>query len=154
MPREPIPTWFYVLVAVRKEDRFLVVHEASRGQLWYLPAGRVEAEERLEDAACRETLEESGLNIELTGIVRVEHSVMPYGARVRVIFTARPADDQPPRHDANEHTLEARWVTLDELAGLPLRGYEVVDIFNHLAYGGTVYPLSLLTDEGAPFLKG
>ena len=42
MPREPIPTWCYALVVVRRGERFLLVHESSHGQLWYLPAGRVE----------------------------------------------------------------------------------------------------------------
>jgi hypothetical protein len=38
MPRDPIPTWFFVLVVVRLDNRFLLVHEATHGQLWYLPA--------------------------------------------------------------------------------------------------------------------
>ena len=42
MPREAIPTWFFAIVVVRRGDRFLLVHERKHGQLWYLPAGRVE----------------------------------------------------------------------------------------------------------------
>src|SRR5262249_19177094 len=61
MPREPIPTWFFALVVVRKGNQFLVVHERKHGQLWYLPAGRAELGETLLEAARRETLEETGL---------------------------------------------------------------------------------------------
>ena len=71
MPREPLPTWFYVLVAVRLGRRFLLVREAKHGARWYLPAGRVEPGESLVAAAERETLEEAGIPISVDGIVRV-----------------------------------------------------------------------------------
>jgi len=41
MPREPIQTWYFALVVVRLQHRFLLVHERKHGQKWYLPAGRV-----------------------------------------------------------------------------------------------------------------
>jgi 8-oxo-dGTP pyrophosphatase MutT (NUDIX family) len=62
--REPIPTWFFVLVVVRKENRFLLIQEAKADQPWYLPAGRVEFGEDFITAAKRETQEEAGINIE------------------------------------------------------------------------------------------
>ena len=145
--RDPIPTWYFALVVVRKADRFLVVHERKHGQLWYLPAGRVEPGERLVTAAVRETLEETGVPIVVDGIVRVQHTPMPGGARVRVIFTAHPADDTPPRTTPNDESLGAAWVTLDELERLPLRGPEIVELFAQVAGGATVYPLDLLASE-------
>lgn len=60
MPSEPIPTYFFALVVVRRGGRFLVVHEAKHGQRWYPPAGRVEPGEPLFDGARREVLEETG----------------------------------------------------------------------------------------------
>jgi phosphatase NudJ len=138
-------------VVVRLGRRFLVVHERKHGQLWYLPAGRVEPGETLVDAAVRETLEESGLRVTVESILRIEHSPSPGGARVRVFFVARPLDDTAPRSAPNEHSLEARWVTLDELASLPLRDAEVREVFEHVAHGGPVYPLALLQAEGAPW---
>jgi phosphatase NudJ len=59
MSRTPIPTWYFVLVVVRSEDRYLMVQERKHGQLWYLPAGRVEPGETFVKAALRETLEET-----------------------------------------------------------------------------------------------
>jgi ADP-ribose pyrophosphatase YjhB (NUDIX family) len=150
MSRKAIPTWFFALVIVRKGHRFLVVRERKHGQLWYLPAGRVEAGETMAEGAVREALEESGVPVVLEGVVRVEHSPAPDGTRVRVIYVARPADDTPPIVEPNEHALEARWVTLDELAALEVRGDEVELLFRYVAGGGQVFPLSLLTYEGAP----
>jgi 8-oxo-dGTP pyrophosphatase MutT (NUDIX family) len=151
MPREPIPTWFFVLVAVRRDDQFLLVHERKHGQLWYLPAGRVEPGERLVDAAIRETLEETGVPVELDGVIRVEHTPIGGGTRVRVIFSAHPLDDTPPKSEPDEDSLEAAWVTLADMTRLPLRGIEMVPLFRYLAGGGSVYPLNMLTYEGAPF---
>src|SRR5438874_2122717 len=126
MSREPIPTWFFALVVVRDGDRFLVVHEARHGRKWYLPAGRVEPGESLVAAAHRETLEETGVPIVLEGIVKVEHTPSEDGtARCRVFFVARPADRTPPKSVPDDESLEARWVTLAELALLPLRSGEV-----------------------------
>ena len=67
--RDPIPTWYFVLVVVRRGDQYLVVHESKHGQRWYVPAGRVERGETLDAAALRETLEEAGIPIALDGIV-------------------------------------------------------------------------------------
>jgi 8-oxo-dGTP pyrophosphatase MutT (NUDIX family) len=150
MPRDPIPTHTFVLVVVRRADRFLVLRERKHGQLWYLPAGRVEPGETIERAAFREVFEETGVPVVLTGILKVQHTPFHGGARLRVLFTAQPADDTPPRAWANEHSLEARWVTLEELDGLPLRGPEVRSIFAWVAGGAGVYPLDLLGDEHGP----
>lgn len=150
MPRPPIPTYVFALVVVRSQDRFLLVHERKHGQPWYLPAGRVEPGESIASAALRETLEESGIPVELDGVLRIEHSPHPDGtARLRVFFLAHPVDDRPPKQRPDNESLGAAWVSLHELAGYPLRGDEVRAAIEYVLRGGTVYPLSLLCREGA-----
>ncbi len=152
MAREPARAAFFVLCVVRRGDAFLLVEERGHGGGWYVPAGRVEPGEELVEAARRETLEEAGLAIAIDGILRVEHTPRPDGTRVRVVFAARPADPQAmPRETANEHTLGARFLTLDQIRHLPLRGAEVVDMLEAVAAGAPVAPLSMLTGEGAPW---
>lgn len=153
MARTPIPSWYFALVVVRLGRRFLVVRERKHGQFWYLPAGRVEPGERLVEAARRETLEESGIPVVIEGVLRVEHAPSPDGARVRVFFLARPADDTPPKSIPDEESLGAAWVALEDLDKIPLRGPEVRHIFEAVANGAPVYPLSLLTDEGSSWKK-
>jgi phosphatase NudJ len=119
--------------------------------LWYLPAGRVEAGEKFIEAAKRETLEEAGISIEVNGIIRIEHSPLPNDTRIRLIVSATPTDDTLPKQIPDEESLEAGWFTLEEIKRLPLRGFEVVDIFSYLEKGGFVAPLSMLTWEGEPF---
>jgi 8-oxo-dGTP pyrophosphatase MutT (NUDIX family) len=142
-----IATWYFVLVVVRKADKYLLVHERKHGQTWYLPAGRVEPGEALTDAALRETEEETGIPIALDGIIRVEHRLIPDAARVRVIFTGHAVDERPPKSTADAHSLEARWVTLDEAAALPLRGDDVLHWLKHVATGQPIYPTTVLGDE-------
>lgn len=150
-PRSPIPTWFFAVVIVRKAGRYLLVHERKHGQLWYLPAGRVEPGESFFDAAIRETFEETGVPVVLDGVLRVEHTPSPSGMRVRVIFTASPADDTPPRTTPDEESLGAAWVGLDELHRYPLRGSEVRDVLRYVEEGGHVSPLSAVAFEADPW---
>jgi len=152
MGRNAIPTWYFAVVIVRRGDRFLLVHERKHGQLWYFPAGRVEPGETLIEGARRETLEETGVPVAIDGILRIEHSPTHSGARVRVLYTAHPIDDTPPKSVPDEESLEAGWFTLDELDRLPLRGEEVRRVLGDVARGAPVYPLSLITWEGAPLL--
>lgn len=152
--RKAQPSWFFVLVVVRHEGRFLLVHERKHGQQWYLPAGRVEPGETLVQAALRETKEESGLDVELTGVLRVEHTPSFGGSvRVRVHFLARPKPgaSTEPRREPNEHSLEAKWISMAELKSFELRGEEVREVFEFVEYGGPVAPISLLNEEGAPW---
>jgi 8-oxo-dGTP pyrophosphatase MutT (NUDIX family) len=153
MSRQPLPTWFFVLVVVRLQDRFLVVQERKHGQLWYLPAGRVEPGEDLVAAAHRETLEEAGIRIRLEGILRVEHTPNLNGqCRMRVVFLASPIGSLEPKRVPDQESLGAAWVTLAELASFPLRGEEVRVLFEYVAAGATASPMSLLTAEGAPYV--
>lgn len=152
MAREPIPTWCFVLIAVRRGAEWLLVREAKHGQRWYLPAGRVEPGETFVEAAHRETLEEAGIPIELTGVVRVEHTPRPDGtARCRVILLASPADDTPPKQTPDSESLEADWFRLDQMPTLDLRGREVLDLFAFLATHPPIAPLSFLRPEQAAF---
>jgi phosphatase NudJ len=148
-PKTPIDTWYFALVVVRLGNRFLLVRERKYEQRWYWPAGRVQHGEHLLAGARRETLEESGVSVNLEGILRVEHNPQPHGTRLRVIFMGTPVDDTPPRHLPNEHTLEAGWFSAQEMNLLPLRSQEVMEIAAYVLGGGPVYPLSLLRAEGA-----
>ena len=150
MTREPIPTWFFALVVVRHEGRYLLVHETKHGQKWYLPAGRVEPGESLLCAARRETMEEAGIKPRLDGIVRFEHQATLRRSRLRVVFAAVPEGSTKPKAFADQHSLEAGWFTLEEMRQLDLRGSEVIEFCAYLERGGAIASLDLLSAEGAP----
>lgn len=153
MARDPLLTWFFVLIVVRDADgRFLVLQERKHGQLWYLPAGRVEPGETFGDAAMRETREETGVLVQVDGIIRIEHTPYDDGTvRCRVLLTAHAVDDSQLIQQPNDDALQARWATLDEIRRLPLRSPEVVELFDYVQRGAPIYPVTIITYEGAAF---
>jgi len=99
--------------------------------------------------AQRETREEAGLDITVEGILRVQHTPVDDGsARMRVIFLASPEDGATVDPAGGPDALQARWVTIDEAAELPLRGTEVLEMFEYVMKGHPIHPLSLLGPEG------
>jgi 8-oxo-dGTP pyrophosphatase MutT (NUDIX family) len=148
---QPSPTWVIALVVVRHRDRFVLVNEL-RDRGWYLPAGRVDPGEAIVDGARREVLEESGLEVELDGIVRIEHTPGLGGrdARLRVVFVGHPIGGAL-KSRPDEESLGAAWVRVSELARYRLRSIEVGHHLRHVASGGPIAPIELLTWEGAPY---
>jgi len=147
MGRTPIPTWYFAMAVVRLGPRFLLCQERKYGSTWSIPGGRVEPGEQLVEACLREVLEETSVPVMIDGILRLEHTPSGNGARVRVVFAATPRDDTPPKTVADEESLQARWLTLDEIAQLPLRGSDLRALLESVAAGRAVYPLDLLGRE-------
>jgi ADP-ribose pyrophosphatase YjhB (NUDIX family) len=115
-----------VFVAVRGwGGRLLLVRRIDSG-CWELPGGRVDVGESAEEAAVRETAEEAGVTVLLTGLVGLftdpEHVVQAVDGVVRqqfaVVFRARSIGGVP-RGDGAE-TSDAAWVAIADLRSLPL----------------------------------
>ena len=148
MARVALPTWYFALVVVRRGHRFLLTQERKYGSTWSIPGGRVEPGESWTNAAVREVFEETGVPIQLDGVLRVEHTPGDDGdTRVRILFTGSPIDDTPPKTSADEESLGAAWLTLDEIQKLPLRGAELRALLESVASGRQVFPLELLGSE-------
>lgn len=80
-----------VACVIEREGRFLLVQERVRGRLVLnQPAGHLEAGESLQQAALRETLEETRWQVELTGLVGVYQWQAPDGVHfLRFAFAAQ-----------------------------------------------------------------
>jgi 8-oxo-dGTP pyrophosphatase MutT (NUDIX family) len=147
MSRHPTPTWFFALAIVRQGHRFLLTQERKYGSTWSIPGGRVEPGETMTDACVREVVEETGVPVRLDGIYRIEHAPGTSGARIRVFFAASPCDDTAPKTVPDDESLGAAWLTLEEIARLPLRGADLRALLDSVARGRPVFPLDLLADE-------
>jgi phosphatase NudJ len=142
----------FAVVIARMGDRFLMVHERKFGTTWSLPMGRLDPLETFAEAAVRETREEAGVDVELDGIVRVEHTPLPDCVRVRVMFVAHPRGDATPKSEPDDESLGAAWCTRDEIAKLALRGPEMLSLVDWVLRGAKVMPLSMVVPEGSPYV--
>ena len=147
MARPAIPTWYFALVVVRRGHRFLLTQEQKYGGSWSIPGGRVEPGESIATAAVREVHEETGVPIRLDGVLRVEHTLDEYGARIRVLFLGSPIDDTPPKTTPDEESLGAAYLTLEEIRERKVRGAELGVLLDSVLNGRQVFPLDLLGRE-------
>lgn len=151
--RTGCPTWNYAVVICRnREGKFVAVNDvADRG--WWVPGGRVEPGENFHQAAIRKTKNGAGIDVEIKGIMRIEHTIHENThARMRVVFYAEPVDDQQPlKQEPDAESLEARWVTVEQSLALGrFKGPELVQWGKYLANGGTIFPLGVFAGEGDP----
>jgi 8-oxo-dGTP diphosphatase len=134
-----------VFVAVRWiGGRLLLVRRCDSGT-WELPGGRVDIGESAVDAAVRETAEETGIRVLVTGFAGLfsdpGHVIRSPHGEVRqqfaVVFRAR-ALGGVPRGDLHE-TSQAAWVAPMDLAGLPMQPAARLWIDQALAAGDPPY---------------
>lgn len=106
-----------VATVVEDQGRFLLVEETAQGRVVFnQPAGHLEANESLLDAARRETLEETGWEVELTGLVGIYLYTAPSNGVTyqRVCFAARPLQHHPD-YQLDTGIIGPRWFTREEL---------------------------------------
>lgn len=115
----------HITVATIVEDngRFLFVEEQKNGKLVLnQPAGHLDPDETLREAAIRETLEETGWDVELTGVIGIYLYIAPSNGVTyqRVCFSAKTVKHHPDR-TLDTGIVGAPWMTRDELAAQPER---------------------------------
>jgi ADP-ribose pyrophosphatase YjhB (NUDIX family) len=110
---------------VTDEQGRILLHRRSDNDRWSLPGGAMELGESIAGCAVRETSEETGVDVEVTGIVGIYSNpghVFAYDdGEVRqefsVCFSARPVGGHPR---VSEESTEVAWFRPEELAGLPM----------------------------------
>jgi 8-oxo-dGTP pyrophosphatase MutT (NUDIX family) len=110
------------VVVVNGEGSILLIRRTDNGN-WALPDGAVDLGESAAQAAVRETLEESGIECEVTGIVGIysdpRHVILyTSNGEVRqefsIVLTARAIDGKPT---PSSESSEVRWVPASEAVG-------------------------------------
>jgi ADP-ribose pyrophosphatase YjhB (NUDIX family) len=132
---------------VERDGRFLLVYEKAEGKKVYnQPAGHLEPNESLSDAAVRETLEETGWTVTLSAIVSVNLYVAPSNGitYLRTSFVAKPVSFDAKR-ELDEGIIEAVWLTYDEILSRKdqLRSPMTLQVIDEYLAGNR-FPLDLL----------
>jgi ADP-ribose pyrophosphatase YjhB (NUDIX family) len=114
---------------VERADGALLLVEHTYRQRWGVPGGLLEKREDPRDAACREVLEETGLQIELLGEPAVV--VDPEPQRVDLVFRARLSPGTTDQPSASSPEIRSvRWWPAD---GLPELQHETAQAMVALA---------------------
>lgn len=112
------------VLAVNDDGAILLQRRRDTGQ-WALPMGKQEIGETISEAALRESLEETGVELEIIGLVGIysdpAHIVAYADGEVRqeyeVTLLGRPIGGTPR---SNDEASDVRWVNADELDALDL----------------------------------
>jgi len=136
-----------VATVVVRDGRLLCVEERTNGHVVInQPAGHLEPDESLLEAALRETLEETAWDVRLTAFLGAYQWKAPETSRhyLRFAFAAEPVREHPGR-SLDTGILRALWMTPEELAAARERHrsplvWQVVEDF----LGGRRQPLSML----------
>ncbi|GAB3858231.1 NUDIX domain-containing protein [Micromonospora andamanensis] len=109
------------------EGRVLLVRGSAVADfpgVWSLPGGGLEHAEHPAHAVVREVTEETGLTVEVAGLLAVVADVVPYPDLGVALHTDRLLFEVTPvgglRADHGGSTDLARWLTLDQAAVLPV----------------------------------
>jgi len=137
-----------VSTVIEDNNRFLLVEEQVSGQIvWNQPAGHLEPNESLIQAACRETLEETGYSIEVNALLGVYQSKA--GAKnetyLRICFIGAVLT-YDPELPLDTGIIQAKWLSreqVEEKRAL-MRSPTVISVIDDYLLG-TRYPLSLIS---------
>ena len=142
-----------VATVVERDGLFLLVEETRDGvQVINQPAGHVEPGESVLDAAVRETLEETGWRVRLTGFIGFSHhlAVASGITYYRVSFVAETETfDAQAEIDADIDAVV--WLSLEELEQRVdgLRSPMVLDCV-HRYRRGEVFPMAVFLNTKGP----
>ena len=105
------------------DNRILMVKQSHpERDVWMVPGGRIEADENAEQAAVREVLEETGLNVKIVGLLWHVEEVSERGQRFVNIFLAKPIEGRlhlgtdPELANDAQILREVKFMTRDEVA--------------------------------------
>jgi len=111
-----------VNVVVGNDAGEILMIRRSDNDNWAVPGGAIDLGESVAQAAVRETLEESGIECEITGIIGIysdpKHVILyTSNGEVRqefsIVLTARPLRGQPT---PSSESSEVRWVPVSAVA--------------------------------------
>jgi ADP-ribose pyrophosphatase YjhB (NUDIX family) len=130
------------VVVVNEVGQILLIHRTDNDN-WALPGGAMDLGESLTDTAVRETAEETGVDVEVTGLVGIytdpRHVILyTSDGEVRqefsVVYTARPVDGEPT---PSAESSEVHWVDPATIGSLPMDRSMRMRIERYLTGNGT-----------------
>lgn len=143
-------TWApHVTVAtiVERDGRYLMVYEKADGkEVYNQPAGHLDPDESLQQAAIRETLEETGWTVALTGLLGINLYDAPSNGvtYLRTTFIAEAISHDAER-ELDTGIIAAVWLTYEEILArqADLRSPMTLEVIDNYRTG-KVFPLAVI----------
>ncbi|MFF5391253.1 NUDIX hydrolase [Streptomyces sp. NPDC013012] len=145
-PNAPRPNTLVVAASavVTDGDGRVLLQRRRDNDLWALPGGAMDMNDSLSGTAVREVKEETGLDVEITGLVGTytdpRHVIAYSDGEVRrqfnVCFTARVVGGAPA---ISEESTELRFVAPEELDSLPMHHTQRLRIRHFLEHRAAPY---------------
>ncbi|MET7417535.1 NUDIX domain-containing protein [Dactylosporangium sp. NPDC005555] len=129
-------------VVVVDESGSLLLIRRTDNDNWALPGGAMDPGESMTDCAVRETLEETGIHVEVTGLVGIytdPRHVILYTSNgearqeFSIVYTARPIGGTPT---PSSESREVHWVAPSLVDGLQMHQSMRLRISHYLAGNG------------------
>ena len=123
-------------VYVKKENKILMVQENKVGKKgkWNMPAGKLDNNESVIEAAIRETKEETGIDVDVKGLIAIQETVSSLGQLIILYFLGEYKSGEIAFD--NEEIADVKWMTEEEIKNLDkniIRGGETIDDILELA---------------------
>ncbi len=119
-------------IIVIEDGKVLLVKSKYKDEEFYLfPGGGIEFGETIEDAAVRETLEETGVKVKIKDIFHVNEYIYAkdWSKRsVTIFFTAEVIKISKPQTDDEGKIKSVEWIELKELGKYDIRTKRVTDM--------------------------
>jgi phosphatase NudJ len=141
-----------VACVVHAAGKFLVVEETINGKaLWNQPAGHLEADETLVQAAKRELYEETGIHAEPQQFIRMHHWIAPDNTPFLRFLFAIELDEMCATEPHDSDIDRCLWVTAQEILQAPNLRSPLVAESIRCWQSGERYPLALIGEFNWPF---
>ena len=136
------------VIVLDEDNRILMVkHDHPEREVWMLPGGNIEERESSAQAAAREVLEETGLEVEVSGLIWHVEEVSERGQRFVNFFRAKATGGElklgrdPEFEDGDQVLTDIRFMTRDEVEGLENLYPEFLrrELWEHLEQGTIDY---------------
>ena len=142
-----------VRVVIEKDGKYLFVQEGKediRG-LWAFPGGKIDVGELVRTAAKREIREETGVEIELTGLIGIRHCYWDDrpGFSLEMIFSAKPVSI-PETFPLCDEVMAVEWKTLDEITAIVKAGLHrnlAQPVILEMIKSGSVLPMDSIAEQ-------
>lgn len=131
---------------IEKDNKILMVKEAKKkcyGQ-WNFPAGHLEENETIKEAAIREVYEETGCKVKLTGVLPVVHKFNKNENLIMIRFVSKIEEENINFNESE--ILDVKWIDIEDIKNMKeeeLRGYNMSLKFLDDYEKNHIYPVEI-----------